>query len=438
MSQTWSYLKEDTAIKRWARELRVLKGEADPANWDHSGHGVIVEIEDIDEAEPLIEAAAATAQFNFVGIKARQVLDCVESLLTLARAPKPTIVFLRPGRWQGGEESEKSSETEETRLSASDLADFHESLTAHFAKTLRSLPIIVVTAVRRLAELHVDLRSAGAFDRKIHLSDPTIDMRAACFIAEVGPKLLGDSINSNPRRLGCLLQHEYRDRRRRQLCQVALCRLAWREHRKIEFADLVNFAAYGTGEIDHVPIDEESMRRTAIHEAGHALVSHLDSRQKIPPEYCSILKRQSELGLTVPAFEAHEASSTDLSFCDVLHKIRMSLAGRVAEDLMLGSQQSAAAGASLDLQSATELATSLVTEWGYGPDHPSENLGVFGSVSRKARFEQIAGDVNCLLKREYEKTKLVIESNSRYYDLIVQRLCEQKVMFSDEFNALSK
>jgi hypothetical protein len=429
MCSIWPQLEEHAEIKRWARELAALKGETDPANWDHSGHGVILEIEDIDEAEPLIKAAATAAQFDFLGIKARQVLDCVGSLLALAGAPKPTIVFLGPGLWQGGE-------TEENRLSASDLSDFHESLTAHFAKTLRSLPIIVVTAVRRLAELHVDLRSAGAFDRKIHLSDPTSDMRAACFIAEVAPKLLGDSITSNPRRLGCLLQHEYRDRRRRQLCQIALSRLAWRESRKIEFADIVNFAAYGTGEIDHVPIDQEIVRRTAIHEAGHALVSHLDSRQKIPPEYCSVLKMQSELGLTVPAFEAHEASSNDLSFCDVLHKIRMSLAGRVAEDLMLGSQQSSAVGASLDLQSATELATSLITEWGYGPDNPAENLGVFGSASQKARFEQIAGDVNCLLRCEYEKTKLVIKSNSRYYDLIVQRLCEQKVMFSSSFYEL--
>jgi cell division protease FtsH len=437
MSFIWPQLGEDAAIKRWAHELCTLRQTPSPADWDHVGHGVIVEIEDIDEAESLVKAAAATARFDFVGVKARDVMDCVESLLTLARTPEPTIVFLGPGRWQDGEENAKSSRPAESHQPASELEDFRESLTDLFAEALCSLPIVVVTAVRRLGELHVDLRSAGAFDRKIHVAEPTIDMRAACFSAEVGPELLGDSITSNPRRLGCLLQYEYRDRRRRQLCQIALSRIAWRERRKIEFADLVNFAAHGTGEFDLVPIDEEIVRRTAIHEAGHALVSHLDSRQKIPPEYCSVVKRQSELGLVVPAFEAHEASSTDLSFCDVLHKIRVSLAGRVAEDLVLGVQQSSAAGAAMDLQSATELATSLITEWGYGPDHPAENLGVFGGASRKMRFERIESDVNQLLKQEYEKAKRVIESNRRYYDSIVRELREKKVMFSDDFNALA-
>jgi hypothetical protein len=75
MSFIWPRLGDDAAIKRWAHELCTLRQTASPADWDHVGHGVIVEIEDIDEVDSLVNAAAATARFDFVGVKARDVMD---------------------------------------------------------------------------------------------------------------------------------------------------------------------------------------------------------------------------------------------------------------------------------------------------------------------------------------------------------------------------
>jgi hypothetical protein len=47
---------------------------------------------------------------------------------------------------------------------------------------------------------------------------------------------------------------------------------------------------YGTSEVA-IKVDEgEKRRRHAIHEAGHALISHLDSKDRLPPSYCSVLK----------------------------------------------------------------------------------------------------------------------------------------------------
>ena len=136
-----------------------------------------------------------------------------------------------------------------------------------------------------------------------------------------------------------MIHHEFPRKRQRDIFFQAVKRLAWRTKRKVTYQDLVIFAAYGTSEAD-VSVDPPMLRyRHAVHEAGHALLVHLDSREKLPPEYSSVIKRGNTLGIVVRRYEDHERISNDLSYCDIVHKIRVLLAGRAAEYLLLGANE---------------------------------------------------------------------------------------------------
>jgi len=104
-------------------------------------------------------------------------------------------------------------------------------------------------------------------------------------------------------------------------------------------------------------ISESEKRVTAIHEAGHALLTvmlpHADPIHKV-----TIIPRGMALGLTqqLPIDEKHNYSREYLE-----DQIAILLGGRIAEEITIGSITT---GAGNDLERATELSRRMVCEWG--------------------------------------------------------------------------
>ena len=104
-------------------------------------------------------------------------------------------------------------------------------------------------------------------------------------------------------------------------------------------------------------ISDDEKRVTAIHEAGHALLTvllpHADPIHKV-----TIIPRGMALGLTqqLPADEKHNYSRDYLN-----DQIAILLGGRIAEEITMDSLTT---GAGNDLERATELARRMVCEWG--------------------------------------------------------------------------
>ena len=104
-------------------------------------------------------------------------------------------------------------------------------------------------------------------------------------------------------------------------------------------------------------ISESEKRVTAIHEAGHALLTvklpHADPIHKV-----TIIPRGMALGLTMqlPIDEKHNYSREYLE-----DQIAILLGGRIAEEITVGSITT---GAGNDLERATDLARRMVCEWG--------------------------------------------------------------------------
>jgi len=104
-------------------------------------------------------------------------------------------------------------------------------------------------------------------------------------------------------------------------------------------------------------ISDAEKRVTAIHEAGHALLTvllpHADPIHKV-----TIIPRGMALGLTqqLPADEKHNYSRDYLN-----DQIAILMGGRIAEEITMDSLTT---GAGNDLERATELSRKMVCEWG--------------------------------------------------------------------------
>jgi cell division protease FtsH len=104
-------------------------------------------------------------------------------------------------------------------------------------------------------------------------------------------------------------------------------------------------------------ISESEKRVTAIHEAGHALLTVM-LPQADPIHKVTIIPRGMALGLTqqLPLDEKHNYSREYLE-----DQIAILLGGRIAEEITIGSITT---GAGNDLERATDLARRMVCEWG--------------------------------------------------------------------------
>ncbi|WP_303903391.1 ATP-dependent zinc metalloprotease FtsH [Thiohalomonas denitrificans] len=157
----------------------------------------------------------------------------------------------------------------------------------------------------------------------------------------------------------------------------------------------------------------EERRRLAFHEAGHALVAHF--LPNTDPLYkVSIVPRGHALGGThqLPEHERYTFPEEYLR-----DRLAVTLAGRSAERLMLGTISS---GADDDIRQATKLARSMVSRWGMSDEvgpvdlRESEEHPFLGrEIAQPRRYsEQSAENVDRAVR------KILLESEKRAQDTL--------------------
>ena len=357
----WRLLSQDCRIKQWCAELRqVCVSPLDVQTWLLTGHAVLIEAEDADLVRSTMHHIAEESGMQLHLIAPDNMSERFAQWLDALPTDIPSLVYMEPGTWLS------SSETAATDNETSDGqngAQLREQLSLFLREQAPNRPIVFVCTAPSFNNLDISLRSVNHFDRRIRFPDLSPEIHAQWFVSEMDDQALAMSITQDTRKLGALLRYEYPDQRRRGLMQQAMRRVAWRERRPLEFADLVRFTVYGTSQVDNAANQEVSIYRHAVHEAGHALITHIDSKDQVPSAYCSVLKHTESHGIVVSSFDSHERMSDDLSYTDMSHKIRVWLGGRAAEHLLLGPAQVSAEGASSDLEQATRLASSMMGAW---------------------------------------------------------------------------
>jgi hypothetical protein len=438
----WDYIPKDSAIKKWVAELgQLTAGSVKSADWDMVGHAVLLEADAAEEVQEVLHHVAHDASMQLHIIDCDQVVADFPQWLDALPRDVPSIVYLTPGQWLGGEPDEENSSPPRDPQEDEKSQAFRRQLIDVLRKRVLAHPMVFVTVGQSCHALDPLLRHAGLFDRRIRVSELPDHGLVQSFIAEVGLASLAPSITLQPHKLASILRHEYHDRRRRGLMQKAMQRLAWKERRQLEIEDLLYFVAYGTSEIDSRTDDRAKKRRHAIHEAGHALISHLDSREKMPPAYCSVLKQIASHGIVVPSYQAHELNSDDLTYGDFTHKVRVMLGGRAAEHLLLGPNDISAMGSMSDLEKATRMAGKMFAIWGIPLDASTDlsagaNLAVVIEKTSDSESLHIETLVRKFLQKQFLITLSLIRQNRDYFDKIVEALIDRTILVQKDFENL--
>ena len=189
-------------------------------------------------------------------------------------------------------------------------------------------------------------------------------------------------------------------------------------------------------------MNQEEKKRVAYHEVGHALVAtRLPGTD--PVEKISIVPRGlAALGYTLqlPTEDRYLMTETELQ-----SKLATLLGGRVAEELIFGEPST---GASNDLMKATDIARSMVKEYGM-----SEKLGLVTlEKSRGQSFlgigmegapeysdftsQQIDSEVKEIIDRAYDKAKEILKKDSELLKTMANRLLEVEVLEDEELKEL--
>lgn len=222
--------------------------------------------------------------------------------------------------------------------------------------------------------------------------------------------------------------------------------LAARRSKKIvsmqEFEDAKDKVMMGSERRSMVMTDEEK-KMTAYHEGGHALVSlhctHLD-----PIHKATIIPRGRALGMVMSLPERDEYSLRRQKMHDHL---AMAMGGRVAEELVFGYDE-VSSGASGDIQSATDLARKMVTQWGMsdklGPiQYAANEQEVFlgHSVAQQKNMSDetaklVDQEIRRFVDEGYDRAKQILTDHRDQLNAISEALLEYETLTGDELKAL--
>jgi cell division protease FtsH len=368
----------------------------------------------------------------FVGMGAARVRD----LFQKAKASAPCIVFIDEldavGRQRGVHVGAVNDEREQTLNQLLVGMDGFEA----------NVGVIVLAATNRPEVLDRALLRPGRFDRQVVVDAPDLDGREAILKLHTRGKPLAADVDlhriaqETPGFSGADLANVINE-----AALLAARHGAVTIHEK-DLEDAVEKVVAGP-ERKSRRLDEETRKRIAYHEVGHALVAfhseHADPVQKI-----SIIPRgRSTLGYTLQLPTDNQFLLTRAELTD---RIKGLLGGRVAEELVFPDVTT---GAENDLEHATMIARQMVAAYGmsdriglahcaHRPDTAFPGLPE-GSIQRDCSEEtarQIDGEVRKILDDAHREAREILENHRDQLALVAGELLRKETLDAAAFETL--
>ncbi|MCG6917374.1 MAG: ATP-dependent zinc metalloprotease FtsH [Deltaproteobacteria bacterium] len=301
--------------------------------------------------------------------------------------------------------------------------------------------VIIMAATNRPEILDPALLRPGRFDRHVAIDRPDVSGREAILKLHSKEVKLAKDVDIakvaalTPGFVGADLAN---------LVNEAALLTARRDKKSVgmaEFQEAIDRIIGGLEKKNRV-MNEKEKRIVAYHESGHALVA-MSAPTADPVNKVSIIPRGiAALGYTqqLPTEDRYLMTREEL-----LDRLSVLLGGRVAEELIFGDIST---GAQNDLQRATDIARSMVTEYGM-----SEKLGlVTYAKERRPLFldtgfspakeysdgtaREIDSEVSRLLDEAHDLVRKILTEKKQQLEVIAQKLLEQETILGDELKDL--
>lgn len=365
----------------------------------------------------------------FVGVGASRVRD----LFRTAKENAPCLIFIDEidavGRMRGAGVGGGSDEREQTL----------NQILGEMDGFLPNEAVIVIAATNRPDVLDTALLRPGRFDRHITVDRPTVQGRLDILKVHIRNKPLADNVDLE------------------RVAKKAF-NMSGADLRNLANEAAINAARAGKERIDSDDFDQaaeriilgarregahtpDERRRTAYHEAGHALTAWLEPKAD-PLWKISVLPRGQAAGIT--SFNPDE-ERVDWSRSEFMARLVVSMGGRAADRLVFGEMMAGAAG---DIKQATRIARMMVTQFGM-----SERLGpvayragedhVFlGKELHEARdfsdgtARLIDEEVQSILLDAEERAYQLLEKNRDKLEVLTTELIEHEELDRDDVEKL--
>lgn len=362
----------------------------------------------------------------FVGVGASRVRD----LFKQAHSMAPCIIFIdeidaigksRDSKYGGG-----NDEREQTLNQLLAEMDGFDS---------KSKGVVILAATNRPDVLDKALLRPGRFDRRVIVDRPDLKGRVAILKVHSKDVLMDDTVDIDA--IAMATAGAVGSDLANMINEAAI--MAVKAGRKtVGQADLfeaVEVVIAGKEKKDRI-LGKEEKRIVAFHEVGHALIT-ASMKNADPVQKITIVPRtMGSLGYTMqlPKEEKFLQSKEELE-TDII----TFLGGRAAEDVVFNSITT---GASNDIERATAILRSMITQYGM-----SDKFGMVGLESVENRYLDGRAVLNCadetaakidaevarLMREFYERAVNIIKENREVLDKIAEYLIEKETITGKEF-----
>ena len=358
----------------------------------------------------------------FVGVGASRVRDLFEQ----GKKNAPCIVFIDEldavGRHRGAGLGGGHDEREQTLNQLLVEMDGFES----------NEGVILVAATNRPDVLDPALLRPGRFDRRIIVNRPDVKGREGVLGVHTKKIPLSDDVDTSVVARGT---SGFSGADLANLVNEAALNAARYNQKTVRMADF-EFAKDKVlmgSERRSMIISDEEKKITAVHEAGHALLTVLLPNAD-PIHKVTIIPRGMALGLTqqLPVDDKHSYSSEYLN-----DQIAVLLGGRIAEEITNGSTTT---GAGNDLERVTELARKMICEWGMsdtmGPltfGKKEEQIFLGREIAQHQDYSEetairIDQEVKRVVMENYKRSRSLLEENRAVLVKMAEELLVHEVL----------
>ncbi|MFW5920713.1 MAG: ATP-dependent zinc metalloprotease FtsH, partial [Polyangiales bacterium] len=366
----------------------------------------------------------------FVGVGASRVRDMFEQ----GKKQAPCIIFIDEidavGRHRGSGLGGGHDEREQTLNQLLVEMDGFESTEG----------VIIIAATNRPDVLDPAILRPGRFDRRIVVPRPDLKGRLGILMVHTRKTPLDANVDleiiarGTPGFSGADLENLVNE-------AALLAARQDKDHCSMTDFELAKDKVLMGSERRSMVISEKEKQTTAWHEAGHTLVGWLVPNHD-PIHKVTIIPRGPALGITMALPEEDRQSySADW----ITDRIAMALGGRIAEEIVFGQLTT---GAADDFRKATQLARSMVTEWGmseklgplaYGEKEDSQ-FTMGPSMRTKDYSEhtarEIDQEVRHIIQKQYSRARELLEEHKDKLDRIATNLLERETLDHEELTAI--
>ena len=368
----------------------------------------------------------------FVGVGASRVRDLFEQ----GKKNAPCIIFIDEidavGRHRGAGLGGGHDEREQTLNQLLVEMDGFES----------NEGVILVAATNRPDVLDPALLRPGRFDRRIVVNRPDVKGREGILGVHTRKIPLSDDVDVHVVARGT---SGFSGADLANLVNEAALNAARFSQKVVQMQDF-EFAKDKVlmgSERRSMIISDDEKRVTAVHEAGHALLTvllpHADPIHKV-----TIIPRGMALGVTqqLPVDDKHNYSRDYLN-----DQIAILLGGRIAEELTNGNVTT---GAGNDLDRATDMARRMVCEWGmsdeigpltYGKKEEQVFLGRDFAQSQdysEGTAGRIDNEIKRIVTENYDRAKRQLETHKDELVRIAEELLIREVLDGEQVKRIAK